>query len=114
MQKTQQFDYSKDEGEKEFVCASTSPSGQAIVLGSFDRYPPSLPTLSLAHPLSPSLSLPLSLSLSLPRLRLLSWQPQKEAWEEAAVKEIPHFYTVTAVSWKRDGSRLLAVRDDTL
>lgn len=38
LQKLQQFDYSKDEREKEFTCASTSPSGEAVVLGSFDRY----------------------------------------------------------------------------
>ena len=38
LQKLQQFDYSKDEREKEFTCASTSPSGEAVVLGSFNRY----------------------------------------------------------------------------
>ena len=37
VQKSQQFDYSKDDREKEFTCASSSPTGQAIVLGSFDR-----------------------------------------------------------------------------
>ena len=36
-QKLQQFDYSKVEEEKEFTCASASPSGEALVLGSFDR-----------------------------------------------------------------------------
>lgn len=43
------------------------------------------------------------------RLRVFSWQPQKGSWEEAAVRDISNFYTVTALSWKRDGSRLLAV-----
>lgn len=33
----QQFDYSKDDEEKEFMCAACSPSGQSFVLGSFDR-----------------------------------------------------------------------------
>ena len=37
VQKSQLFDYSKDDREKEFSCASSSPTGQAIVLGSFDR-----------------------------------------------------------------------------
>ena len=34
----QQFDYSKEDGEKEFMCAVASPSGQSVVIGSFDRY----------------------------------------------------------------------------
>lgn len=33
----QQFDYSRDDCEKEFMCAVSSPSGQSLVLGSFDR-----------------------------------------------------------------------------
>ena len=34
----QQFDYSRDEDEKEFMCSAVSPSGQTVVIGSFDRY----------------------------------------------------------------------------
>jgi len=34
----QQFDYSREDDEKEFMCAACSPSGQSFVLGSFDRY----------------------------------------------------------------------------
>ncbi len=34
----QQFDYSRDGDEKEFVCSAVSPSGQSVVIGSFDRY----------------------------------------------------------------------------
>ncbi len=33
----QQFDYSRDDQEKEFTTAVVSPSGQAVVIGSFDR-----------------------------------------------------------------------------
>lgn len=33
----QTFDYSRDRLEKEFTVASTSPSGQSVVLGSYDR-----------------------------------------------------------------------------
>ena len=32
----QQFDYSKED-EKEFMCSAVSPSGQSVILGSFDR-----------------------------------------------------------------------------
>lgn len=33
----QNFDYSRDPSEREFTVAVTSPSGQSVVLGSFDR-----------------------------------------------------------------------------
>ena len=33
----QQFDYSREDDEREFTCAICSPSGQSIVVGSFDR-----------------------------------------------------------------------------
>uniref|UniRef100_A0A7N8X0V8 Intraflagellar transport 172 n=1 Tax=Mastacembelus armatus TaxID=205130 RepID=A0A7N8X0V8_9TELE len=33
----QTFDYSRDRSEKEFTVAATSPSGQSVVFGSFDR-----------------------------------------------------------------------------
>lgn len=31
------------------------------------------------------------------------------AWDEAKMKVIPNLYTITCLSWKRDGSRLVAV-----
>ena len=34
----QQFDYSREEDEHEFTVAVCSPSGQSVVVGSFDRY----------------------------------------------------------------------------
>lgn len=34
----QNFDYSRDDDEKEFTTAVASPSGQSVVIGSFDRY----------------------------------------------------------------------------
>jgi intraflagellar transport protein 172 len=55
-----------------------SPSGQSAVIGSFDR------------------------------LRVYNWSPRKGSWDESKVKEIPNLYTITALSWKRDGSRLIA------
>lgn len=33
----QTFDYSRDRLEKEFTVAVASPSGQSVVLGSYDR-----------------------------------------------------------------------------
>ncbi|XP_074847703.1 intraflagellar transport protein 172 homolog isoform X2 [Carettochelys insculpta] len=74
----QTFDYSRDPLEKEFTTAATSPGGQSVVIGSYSR------------------------------LRVLNWSPRRSAWEEAKPKEIEHLYTITALAWKRDGSRLCA------
>lgn len=64
------------EDEKEFTVACCSPSGQAVAVGSYDR------------------------------IRVVSWSPAKAAWEENPAKEIRNLYTVTALSWRRDGSRV--------
>lgn len=77
----QQFDYSRDDSEKEFMCAACSPSGQSFVLGSFSR------------------------------LRVYNWSPRRETWEETPPKEIDNLYTITALAWKSDGSRLAVVSD---
>ncbi|XP_078598147.1 intraflagellar transport protein 172 homolog [Branchiostoma floridae x Branchiostoma japonicum] len=74
----QQFDYSRDDDEKELTTAVCSPSGQSVVVGSYDR------------------------------LRVYNWSPRKGLWDEAKPKEIPNLYTITALAWKRDGSRLTA------
>ena len=76
---TQQFDYSRDKEEKEFTVAANSPSGHSLVLGSFNR------------------------------LRVFNWAPRKQVWEEGTPKNIPNLYTITALNWKKDGSRLICV-----
>ncbi|CAH1397619.1 unnamed protein product [Nezara viridula] len=68
-----QFDYPN---EKEFTVATCSPSGQAVIVGSYDR------------------------------LRTYVWSPRKLSWDEIQAKEITNLYTITALSWKRDGSRV--------
>uniref|UniRef100_A0A5F9DTR7 Intraflagellar transport 172 n=1 Tax=Oryctolagus cuniculus TaxID=9986 RepID=A0A5F9DTR7_RABIT len=72
----QTFDYSRDPQEREFTTAAASPGGQSVVLGSYDR------------------------------LRVFNWSPRRSIWEEARPKEIANLYTITALAWKRDGSRL--------
>ncbi|XP_057208125.1 intraflagellar transport protein 172 homolog isoform X2 [Triplophysa rosa] len=72
----QTFDYSRDRSEKEFTVAAASPSGQSIVVGSYDR------------------------------LRVFNWSPRKANWDESSPKEIANLYTITALAWKKDGSRL--------
>ncbi|CAL4073000.1 unnamed protein product, partial [Meganyctiphanes norvegica] len=72
----QQFDYSRDETEREFTTAVSSPSGQALVVGSYDR------------------------------LRIFDYNSSRGLWDEKPSKEFEGFYTITALAWKRDGSRL--------
>ncbi|KAM6915750.1 intraflagellar transport protein 172 homolog [Xenentodon cancila] len=74
----QNFDYSRDQTEREFTVAVTSPSGQSVVFGSFDR------------------------------LRVFNWAPRRGVWDEAKPKEIVNLYTITSLAWKKDGSRLCA------
>ena len=40
---------------------------------------------------------------------MFNWTPRKGSWDESKLKEIPNLYTITAMAWKRDGSRLVAV-----
>jgi hypothetical protein len=44
------------------------------------------------------------------RLHTFNFSTEKHQWEEAPAKIIDNFYTVTALAWKPDGSRLAAVR----
>nr|XP_057921402.1 intraflagellar transport protein 172 homolog [Doryrhamphus excisus] len=74
----QTFDYSRDRSEREFTVAASSPSGQSVVLGSYDR------------------------------LRVFNWAPRRGVWDEARPKEITNLYTITSLAWKKDGSRLCA------
>jgi len=72
----QVFDYSQDEDAKEFTVARFNPSGETVVLGSFDRFV------------------------------VINYNARRNMWEEVGVKKIQNFYTVTAMAWKADGSRL--------
>uniref|UniRef100_A0A3B4BGA9 Intraflagellar transport protein 172 homolog n=1 Tax=Periophthalmus magnuspinnatus TaxID=409849 RepID=A0A3B4BGA9_9GOBI len=74
----QTFDHSRDQSEREFSAAVSSPSGQSVVFGSYDR------------------------------LRVFNWAPRRGMWDEAKPKEIPNLYTITSLAWKRDGSKLCA------
>ncbi|KAJ3095379.1 hypothetical protein HDU97_007002 [Phlyctochytrium planicorne] len=73
-----EFDYSKDEEEQELSLAEFSPSGQSAAIGGFSR------------------------------LHIYNYSAARQIWEEAPMKTIENFYSVTAMSWKPDGSRLIA------
>ncbi|XP_072763581.1 intraflagellar transport protein 172 homolog isoform X3 [Anoplolepis gracilipes] len=70
------FDYSRDPQEREITVACCSPSGQSVAVGSWDK------------------------------VRVLDWSPRRSVWEETNVRILPNFYTITALAWKRDGSKL--------
>jgi intraflagellar transport protein 172 len=75
----QKFDYSQTPDAYDFTVAEPSPSSQCVVLGSFNR------------------------------LHVFNYSVSKAQWEEAQSKIIENFYTVTAMAWKPDGSRLVVV-----
>ncbi|XP_019698256.2 intraflagellar transport protein 172 homolog [Harpegnathos saltator] len=71
------FDFSRDPQEREITVACCSPSGQSIAVGSYDK------------------------------VRVLDWTPRRGIWEETNVRALPNFYTITALAWRRDGSKLV-------
>lgn len=73
----QTFDYGSDPRIKEFTCAAFNPSGESVVLGNFNRF------------------------------LVYGWHPKNREWTEVLQREVPNLYTVTALSWRADGSRLI-------
>lgn len=43
------------------------------------------------------------------RLQVLNWSPRRQMWDEPKIKDIPNLYTITALAWKKDGSRVTCV-----
>ncbi len=43
------------------------------------------------------------------RIRIYNWSPRKGLFEESDPKEFTNLYTITSISWKKDGSRLALV-----
>ncbi|XP_058794797.1 intraflagellar transport protein 172 homolog [Phymastichus coffea] len=71
------FDYSRETADKDMSVACCSPSGLSVAVGSWDR------------------------------VRIYDWSPRKKLWEETISRSLPNFYTVTALAWRRDGSKLV-------
>ncbi|CAN9507987.1 unnamed protein product [Ophioblennius macclurei] len=74
----QTFDYGSDRRQRDFATAAAAPSGQSVVMGSYDR------------------------------LRVYNWAPRRGLWDEAKPKEMENLYSVSCLEWKKDGSRLCA------
>lgn len=75
----QKLDYSRDEDMQEFTVGQVSSNGQTVLIGSTDR------------------------------IHVFTFGARAQAWKEAAVKHIENYYSVTALAWRSDGSKLLAV-----
>eukprot|EP00928_Gymnodinium_smaydae_P061483 TRINITY_DN45540_c0_g1_i1.p1 TRINITY_DN45540_c0_g1~~TRINITY_DN45540_c0_g1_i1.p1 ORF type:complete len:1813 (+),score=398.59 TRINITY_DN45540_c0_g1_i1:155-5440(+) len=73
----QTFDYTSDPKIKEFTVAAFNPSGESVVLGNFNRF------------------------------LVYAWHPKNREWTEVVQREVPNLYTVTALTWRADGSRLV-------
>lgn len=73
----QTFDYSSDPKIKEFTVAAFNPSGESVVIGNFNRF------------------------------LVYAWHPKNTEWTEVVQREVPNLYTVTALNWRADGSRLI-------
>jgi intraflagellar transport protein 172 len=73
----QTFDYSSDPKIKEFTVAAFNPSGESVVIGNFNRF------------------------------LVYAWHPKNQEWTEVVQREVPNLYTVTALNWRADGSRLI-------
>ncbi|CUT99105.1 intraflagellar transport protein 172 [Echinococcus multilocularis] len=72
----QHFDYSKDPTEKESTVAVSGPGGHVVAIGSYNK------------------------------IRVYNFSIRKNVWEEFPPKVIRNLYTITAMCWKADGSKL--------
>eukprot|EP00919_Chromeraceae_sp_WS-2016_P058194 GHVR01138179.1.p1 GENE.GHVR01138179.1~~GHVR01138179.1.p1 ORF type:complete len:200 (+),score=2.53 GHVR01138179.1:390-989(+) len=73
----QRIDYTHEDQVKDFTVAAFNPSGDTVVLGNFNRF------------------------------YVYNLNTKRGQWEEILCKHIENYYTVTAVCWKNDGSKLV-------
>lgn len=71
------MDYSHDSTVKEFTIGAFNPSGDTVVLGNFNKF------------------------------FVIGFNPNRGDYVEKAVKNIENLYSVTALCWKPDGSKLV-------
>ncbi|CAD7702008.1 unnamed protein product [Ostreobium quekettii] len=75
-QRLQEFDCSESGNGAELSVAVFNPSGDSVVLGSFNKF------------------------------MSFSYVSRADSWEQMGTKEIPNMYNITAVAWKPDGSKI--------
>ena len=71
------FDYGKDEKCKEFTKAVSNPTGDAIVMGNYDSF------------------------------YVFARNKDTMGWEEKSITNVENMYSVTALDWRSDGSKLV-------
>jgi len=70
------FDYSKEDKVKEFTCAAFNLTGETAVVGNFNRF------------------------------YVYNYNHKRPCWDQICDKVIENYYSVTAVAWKSDGSKI--------
>lgn len=73
----QYFDYSTDDNVREFSACAFNPSGDVVVFGCFGRF------------------------------YIYCYNILRGMWDEVGCKQIENFYSITALAWKPDGSKLI-------
>ena len=73
----QKFDYTSDDTVKEFTAANFNPSGESVVVGNFNKF------------------------------YLFTYNSRRKQWEETTVKKIENYYSINAIAWKKDGSKIV-------
>lgn len=73
----QRFDYTHEDKVKDFSVAAFNPSGDTVAIGNFNRF------------------------------YVYNLNTKRGQWEENTCKHIENYYTVTAIGWKNDGSKLV-------
>ncbi|KHJ47184.1 WD domain, G-beta repeat protein [Trichuris suis] len=72
----QQLNYANESTDREVSSAALSPGGQSVALGSYDKF------------------------------RTYSWSNKKSGWVEGDLILVKNMYTITAMSWKSDSSKI--------
>lgn len=72
----QVYDYNNEDGVREFTSCSFNPSGDTAVFGTYNRF------------------------------YVFAYHQVRNAWDQVAIKQVDNFYSVTALAWKPDGSKL--------
>lgn len=75
--KLQTFDYTQDEKLKEFTLSKCNNNGDCIAVGNYNKF------------------------------FIFMYNKRKQVWEEACIKSLEGLYSVTAMTWKPDGSSLV-------
>jgi intraflagellar transport protein 172 len=72
----QKVDYSKDDKVKEFTSAMFNPTGETAIVGNFNRF------------------------------YVYNYNSKRPQWDEICCKNIENYYSVTALTWKYDSSKI--------